>query len=121
MIRRPPRSTLFPYTTLFRSSSYADRRLDYLAELGGVDVYLDYLGVRGELVDGASDPVVEPHPDREQQIRAVYSPVHARRAVHPRPPDVERVVIREGADPQERRYDRDAGALGEQPELHLGP
>src|SRR3712207_8530020 len=23
MIRRPPRSTLFPYTTLFRSSSYA--------------------------------------------------------------------------------------------------
>src|SRR3712207_8543862 len=24
MIRRPPRSTLFPYTTLFRSSQYAD-------------------------------------------------------------------------------------------------
>src|SRR3989442_11886685 len=27
MIRRPPRSTLFPYTTLFRSSSLAARRL----------------------------------------------------------------------------------------------
>src|SRR5689334_24856074 len=26
MIRRPPRSTLFPYTTLFRSSGPADRR-----------------------------------------------------------------------------------------------
>src|SRR3712207_8026389 len=26
MIRRPPRSTLFPYTTLFRSSSRAKRR-----------------------------------------------------------------------------------------------
>src|SRR2546430_10126474 len=25
MIRRPPRSTLFPYTTLFRSSSQCDR------------------------------------------------------------------------------------------------
>src|SRR5690348_18012038 len=25
MIRRPPRSTLFPYTTLFRSSSSCDR------------------------------------------------------------------------------------------------
>src|SRR2546425_3027842 len=25
MIRRPPRSTLFPYTTLFRSSSYSPR------------------------------------------------------------------------------------------------
>src|SRR2546427_4564574 len=24
MIRRPPRSTLFPYTTLFRSSSFGD-------------------------------------------------------------------------------------------------
>src|SRR5690349_22121283 len=26
MIRRPPRSTLFPYTTLFRSDRIADRR-----------------------------------------------------------------------------------------------
>src|SRR3712207_7836645 len=25
MIRRPPRSTLFPYTTLFRSQSFAER------------------------------------------------------------------------------------------------
>src|SRR5947209_12310689 len=28
MIRRPPRSTLFPYTTLFRSRSYGSRDLD---------------------------------------------------------------------------------------------
>src|SRR3712207_6954060 len=27
MIRRPPRPTLFPYTTLFRSTYYAPRRL----------------------------------------------------------------------------------------------
>src|SRR3712207_6974879 len=27
MIRRPPRSTLFPYTTLFRSSHHADEGL----------------------------------------------------------------------------------------------
>src|SRR5258708_8829506 len=27
MIRRPPRSTLFPYTTLFRSQVFADGRL----------------------------------------------------------------------------------------------
>src|SRR5690349_23472005 len=32
MIRRPPRSTLFPYTTLFRSaSSKEDRRLHFVA------------------------------------------------------------------------------------------
>src|SRR5260370_1752089 len=28
MIRRPPRSTLFPYTTLFRSRRHAHRRAD---------------------------------------------------------------------------------------------
>src|SRR5256885_7832096 len=28
MIRRPPRSTLFPYTTLFRSENFFDKRLD---------------------------------------------------------------------------------------------
>src|SRR5258707_10815669 len=27
MIRRPPRSTLFPYTTLFRSFSFGDRHV----------------------------------------------------------------------------------------------
>src|SRR3712207_7332775 len=36
MIRRPPRSTLFPYTTLFRSEeleAYADRVIDGYDEL----------------------------------------------------------------------------------------
>src|SRR3712207_8767974 len=31
MIRRPPRSTLFPYTTLFRSRAPGDRRDDVAA------------------------------------------------------------------------------------------
>src|SRR3712207_8681891 len=46
MIRRPPRSTLFPYTTLFRSSihlqmerryqrGHGDRRYDELGRYGG--------------------------------------------------------------------------------------
>src|SRR3712207_9051494 len=32
MIRRPPRSTLFPYTTLFRSPDKRDRLIDELLE-----------------------------------------------------------------------------------------
>src|SRR3712207_8948192 len=32
MIRRPPRSTLFPYTTLFRSEGVADVRVGDLAK-----------------------------------------------------------------------------------------
>src|SRR2546422_7921501 len=36
MIRRPPRSTLFPYTTLFRSPDHrAARERDEVGELGG--------------------------------------------------------------------------------------
>src|SRR5256885_11322959 len=40
MIRRPPRSTLFPYTTLFRSLEQAEIEAEELAgelELAGVD------------------------------------------------------------------------------------
>src|SRR3712207_6886401 len=46
MIRRPPRSTLFPYTTLFRSrrrrGPHVDRRLQLLrAGAGGADGPVD--------------------------------------------------------------------------------
>src|SRR2546422_7146799 len=40
MIRRPPRSTLFPYTTLFRSQNPLPREVDHRVELlhgGGVE------------------------------------------------------------------------------------
>src|SRR3712207_9459532 len=36
MIRRPPRSTLFPYTTLFRSRSPSLETVSYLVFLGSV-------------------------------------------------------------------------------------
>src|SRR3712207_8503886 len=49
MIRRPPRSTLFPYTTLFRSDRVehelgADRVLHVLAHLGLVGVLVLHAG-----------------------------------------------------------------------------
>src|SRR2546425_7477577 len=51
MIRRPPRSTLFPYTTLFRSRRWkALRALGWLLILAGVAVFLRELAaddVRG--------------------------------------------------------------------------
>src|SRR2546422_6568360 len=64
MIRRPPRSTLFPYTTLFRSKFLADARLnqkeqfslrafhDYLWKNGNVPISLlrwEYLGLSDEI------------------------------------------------------------------------
>src|SRR3712207_7651329 len=50
MIRRPPRSTLFPYTTLFRSAAEPRQRQQHLHERadhdrGGVDVQLGALGL----------------------------------------------------------------------------
>src|SRR3712207_7928079 len=47
MIRRPPRSTLFPYTTLFRS-------VTDMAHLGGISVEGE-LGVLGSLETGMGD------------------------------------------------------------------
>src|SRR3712207_9547987 len=40
MIRRPPRSTLFPYTTLFRSGPDREFSLDRLSGGDGNDVFL---------------------------------------------------------------------------------
>src|SRR3712207_7718585 len=45
MIRRPPRSTLFPYTTLFRSKSTLLRALGRLLRPAGGRVLLDGRGI----------------------------------------------------------------------------
>src|SRR2546425_5056542 len=48
MIRRPPRSTLFPYTTLFRSFLLLSDRGGGVRELYGVDKTLGFLPGRSE-------------------------------------------------------------------------
>src|SRR3712207_7306314 len=63
MIRRPPRSTLFPYTTLFRSITRSVRhpqdRLDHGTAVRGLDGVLDALEreVLHQLVEG--EPALE--------------------------------------------------------------
>src|SRR5690348_17918420 len=68
MIRRPPRSTLFPYTTLFRSGNY--RLNTYLWDLtiySAVDVAEGSVGVVKSNVDA----------DRsEEHTSELQSPVH---------------------------------------------
>src|SRR5260370_21680455 len=47
MIRRPPRSTLFPYTTLFRSIVLIDKRrtsAERIKDVAGVQKAMDVLG-----------------------------------------------------------------------------
>src|SRR2546430_17210442 len=43
MIRRPPRSTLFPYTTLFRSSRFSDSHVSFSFALEAVGSLLPVL------------------------------------------------------------------------------
>src|SRR5260370_39866442 len=65
MIRRPPRSTLFPYTTLFRSSRQpGDRGADPAARAGALPG-----SPPGALPD--SPPVAGDHA-RDRDVRAVY-------------------------------------------------
>src|SRR2546429_8554777 len=55
MIRRPPRSTLFPYTTLFRSRSFIDKEKHHVegfspelavVTIGGGEELAEPLGIR---------------------------------------------------------------------------
>src|SRR2546430_14426695 len=50
MIRRPPRSTLFPYTTLFRSRDAIGRELERLADTL-TPVGLGFLDHAGDQID----------------------------------------------------------------------
>src|SRR3712207_6938175 len=69
MIRRPPRSTLFPYTTLFRSAhrGAADPEVLRQRELGEVDVGLE-LPADDAAAQLGDDPGLDapvPRPDRK--------------------------------------------------------
>src|SRR5690242_20963971 len=68
MIRRPPRSTLFPYTTLFRSQRHPsdDARRTQATEAA---VAGDTLERRGQ-VDGHGAPVVSPTANRPAPWRS---------------------------------------------------
>src|SRR5690606_40263433 len=54
--RRPPRSTLFPYTTLFRSDPLGERRADVLRAAERV---LDRLQRSDDIEEGQIDQTVE--------------------------------------------------------------
>src|SRR2546430_9263597 len=62
MIRRPPRSTLFPYTTLFRSNFTVDEVRELLARQG----YTRFLGS----TVAAPPPAPAPRPARRTRKRS---------------------------------------------------
>src|SRR5260221_10016314 len=70
MIRRPPRSTLFPYTTLFRSVRRGKERLFldiHALAIGGAEIDRDLLAGRG--IDEA---LLGPLPARAEDRGALH-------------------------------------------------
>src|SRR3712207_7836786 len=69
MIRRPPRSTLFPYTTLFRSD-----QAELLADHGQQEVGVR-LGQPVQLLDAAAEADAEDlaAADRDQRVRQLVA------------------------------------------------
>src|SRR5256885_13141001 len=98
MIRRPPRSTLFPYTTLFRSQLLLDLRLGH-----GADELVHHLALTNEEDRGN-------RPDRIAGCqRVVLVHVDLRQGDTPR--GVPHQLLEEGGD-------RAAGATPFDPEVH---
>src|SRR5687767_15714353 len=57
MIRRPPRSTLFPYTTLFRSSPAETRMVGSMADMARAMAQLQKAAVKAFGDEGAKEIV----------------------------------------------------------------
>ncbi len=91
-----------------------------LADLGGVDVEVDELRVRGELVEFAGDAVVEAGADREDQVGFVHRVVGGAGAVHAEHAEPLLVRGREGAEAVEGAGDGEVAVFGELADLVLG-
>src|SRR5207245_9194963 len=76
MIRRPPRSTLFPYTTLFRS------QVQGLGQPPGRDRTVEFGDVAADDVEVKADLLVAP---THQHVRSEFFPQHVERLTQRRP------------------------------------
>src|SRR5690606_41650971 len=69
MIRRPPRSTLFPYTTLFRSDRRNYAATSHIGKTGVERTYEDVLhgrvGYRQQVVNAQGRVLLDPAEDRK--------------------------------------------------------
>src|SRR5437588_9273247 len=67
MIRRPPRSTLFPYTTLFRSYFGFRGATDYYHRASSLRI-IDRIALPTLVITAEDDPFVPPAPFRDPKV-----------------------------------------------------
>src|SRR5256885_13232028 len=69
MIRRPPRSTLFPYTTLFRSRSGHVHRAEHVDRMGG-GFHFPQEGLAPAAGSAPAAPAASARPSKPQRNRS---------------------------------------------------
>src|SRR2546426_3094793 len=74
MIRRPPRSTLFPYTTLFRSDFWTYTCINCIRTLPHVKGWYDKYKDKGFVVIGVHTPEFERQSRSEEHTSELQSP-----------------------------------------------
>src|SRR5690348_18447826 len=86
MIRRPPRSTLFPYTTLFRSAARLGVATAFVGAVGD-DLFgrfmLDALAERGVDADRKSTRLNSSHPSISYAVFCLKKKKHTQRQTRP--------------------------------------
>src|SRR5216684_3557126 len=90
-----------------------DVDLYVLVDFRGIDLHVNLAGVHRVRAQLPGDPVVEPHPQRDEQVGFLDGLVHPGLAVHAHHPQAERVRGREASQAQERARHRDAGLFRE--------
>ena len=93
---------------------------DVLADLCRVDLHVDDLGVGGEVLEPARDPVIEAHAGSDEQVRLVDGDVVPVHTVHAGHAHIQRVRAGKAADAQESGDDRDVALLRQLPYLIVG-
>src|SRR5688572_32404276 len=78
MIRRPPRSTLFPYTTLFRSPTYREGFPQVPLEAAALErpvVATRVTGCVDAVVDGETGTLVPPRDRKSTRLNSSHSQI----------------------------------------------
>ena len=94
--------------------------LDVLVDRGRIDIDVDLLRARRERVEPAGDAVVEARADADHQVAIVHRPVGFPGAVHAEHAEPLRIGRRIGAEPHQRRGDREAGELDQLAQQRAG-
>ena len=112
MRARPPQ----PHHILEHMGAIADDAevsLDVLVDRRRIDVDVNFLRSWRERVEAPGDAIVEARADANHQVAIVHGVVGLERSMHAKHAEPMLVGSRKGAEPQERRGDRESGRADE--------